>query len=353
MTREEVKRNSGFELMRILSMYMVVLGHCVIATAENQKPYLGTIDNIGWFINAFTIVAVNSFFLLTGFYAKTSQNCKKLAFIWLKMIFYSAVIYVILACLEGDFEFKNALGYFMPVVTKKYWYMQTYVVLALVAPFLTRMLEQLSKREYEFLLLFLVVFFSIHETFIPVKYTLDTTQGYGISWAIVMFIFGKWLNLFGSAHIKRISGVIFLLLYFIISVLIYISNVVIVKYGIAGGLESRGNFYAYNSITVFASSVCFFCFFMRVGERIGHCSLINSISKNSLSVYLISGHPILIFALWTQYIRMKVFTRDPQMYVLLSFVFAIVVFAICVLIDKLLDKVIFKNKKCIVAKFLG
>ena len=48
MSLERVdNRNSAFELLRIVAMFMIVWGHCMLATAKNQEPYLGIIDNIG------------------------------------------------------------------------------------------------------------------------------------------------------------------------------------------------------------------------------------------------------------------------------------------------------------------
>jgi len=42
------QRNSAFEIMRILAMFMIILGHCMLATAENTEPYLGILDCTGW-----------------------------------------------------------------------------------------------------------------------------------------------------------------------------------------------------------------------------------------------------------------------------------------------------------------
>ena len=88
------ERNSAFEIMRLLAMQMIIWGHCMMATAKNQQPYLGIIDCIGWGVGAFTVCAVNLYFLLTGYFLK-STNCRlnRIIAIWLKTIFYSFVIY--------------------------------------------------------------------------------------------------------------------------------------------------------------------------------------------------------------------------------------------------------------------
>ena len=70
------KRNSSFEIMRLLAMFMIILGHCMLATAQNVQPYGEGIDNIGWGVKAFTICAVNLFFLLESVEISHSRSVK-------------------------------------------------------------------------------------------------------------------------------------------------------------------------------------------------------------------------------------------------------------------------------------
>ena len=137
------------------------------------------------------------------------------------------------------------------------------------------------------------------------------------------------------------------------SLAIFVSNYLIVKFDIAQGVTSRGNFYAYNSITVFIQSICIFCFFMKLSEREWHSKVINWISHNALAGYLISAHPLLIFALWTDVFRMEQLWDRPALYVIVAMVLSLAVFICCVLIDKGTD-VLFKvsriDKLCVRAE---
>lgn len=336
------KRSSAFELMRIIAMFMIVLGHCMLATAQNVEPYLGIMDNLGWWFKAFTVCAVNLFFLLTGYFSKTSSfKLSKILGTWLKTIFYSFVIYIILSFPTGSFRLLEGIGYIFPIFLKKYWYMQTYIVVALVAPFITYTLEKIDIRRQTFLIGVLVVFFSLHQTFIKVEATLDTSQGYGFIWASSMLVIGHWLHRIQREKdlLFQIPVIVYLIGYILLSIMIFISNYLIVKYEIAQGVASRGNFYAYNSLTVFLQSVCLFCVFLRLSKTMPYNRIINYLAGNTLAVYLISGHPLLLGLLWIKYFNMSQWWDRPVIYVILAVMLSVVVMMICILIDKAVDKV--------------
>lgn len=337
------RRSSSFELLRIIAMFMVVLGHCMMTTAKDQQPYLGMIDNIGWFVGAFTVCAVNVFFLMTGYFAKSENfSLRRIIMIWLKTIFYSVVIYVIFSFAGGTFQIRDFIQYMLPIMTKRYWYMQVYVIFALIAPFVSLLLEQLTKKQHTFLMVILITFFSVHQTFIKVSMTLDQSQGYGIIWAAVMFVIGNWIKRYGDEYLMRIKAWMWLILYILCSIAIFISNYLIVKLDIAGGVVSRGNFYAYNSVTVLFQSVFLFCYFAKLSKRMKYKRVINSLGQNTLSVYLISAHPLLLYPLWTDIFQMSQFWENPILYLLLGLILSAVLMLVCILIDKVIDWIIDK-----------
>ena len=336
------QRYSNFELLRIVAMIMIILGHCVLYTAQDVKPYLGSLDNLGWLIKAFTIVAVNCFFLLTGYFSQDERvKIGKGLKLWLKTIIYSISIYVLLLIFGFvEFDKKSAINYMFPVLTKKYWFILTYFVLVLLQPFLCKMISKTSKREHTFLILVDLLFFSIHETFIPVAKTLDDTQGYGIICACLLFIIGKWLNKYGECYIRKIKSIVWLILYMTASGMIFLSNYLIMKFDIAGGLSSRGNFYTYNSITVLVSSVCLYCFFITLDKTIKYNKLINWGGRNCVAGYLITGHPLLIGFLWTDVFKMQIYSSNVLQYSLVALVLSVASLMFCIVIDKCLECVL-------------
>ncbi len=334
-------RNSIFEFLRLLAMFMVVLEHCLNASVPSTCEPLTVLDNIKWFLEAFTICAVNCFFLLTGYYLKAGRfRLSRLVGIWGKTVFYSEVIYLFAVALGVDkFSMGNLLFYLCPVLTKRYWFMQTYIVLSLLAPFIVILLDRLSEYQHLILISILLLFFSLHQTFIPVARTLDTTQGYGIMWGGILVIVGNFLQKYGEKYLNKVKGAYLLLGYAVVAVGIFITNCIIVKYDIAQGVTSRGNFYAYNSVSVFLEGMCLFLFFMKTSKRKNTFSnsVINWLASSALSVYLISAHPEFLFPLWTRILKLDKLIYSPAIYVLAAISLSIIVMLICILIDKFIN----------------
>lgn len=125
--------------------------------------------------------------------------------------------------------------------------------------------------------------------------------------------------------------------YTLCSVVIFISNYLVVKLDIAGGVTSRGNFYAYNSITVLVQSICLFCWFIQLSRTMENHKYVNWLGKNTLAVYLISAHPMLLYPLWTDVFHMSQYWDKPVLYVALSIIFTIIVMILCICVDKIVD----------------
>lgn len=334
-------RSSSFEIMRIVAMFMIVVGHCLMSTVLHDAEPLSVCDNVAWLISAFGICAVNLFFLLTGYFLCDRKNkISKIIMLWGKTVFVSIGIYLA-ACTMGIVEFnkKDFIQFLFPVLFKKYWFIQTYIVLALLLPFILKMVKTLSDRQHLALVVILLIFFCIHQTFIPVKYTLDTTQGYGIAWGTILAITGSLIKR-NADRIKKIVPVwICLGGYIFVALGIFITNWLIVKFDIAQGITSRANFYAYNSVSVFLEAIFLFLFFVKMEGGWKSNIVVNQIGKSTVAVYIISAHPVLFTFLWTDVFKLNgVIERSIVLYFCEMLISVAVVFIICVIIDKIIGK---------------
>lgn len=334
-------RSSSFEIMRIIAMFMVVAGHCLMSTGLHDTEPLSACDNAAWLVSSFGICAVNLFFLLTGYFlCERNNRLSKIVLLWGKTVFISISIYLV-ACIIGIIEFgkKDFIQFLFPVLFKRYWFIQTYIVLALLLPFIAKLVKNLSDRQHFSMTVILVIFFSIHQTFIPVKYTLNTTQGYGIAWGMILVIVGSLIKRNADKIKKMIPVGICLVEYIFVAIGIFITNWLIVKFDIAQGITSRANFYAYNSISVFLEAIFLFLFFVKMEDRIGSNKVINQIGPSILAVYLISAHPVLLTYLWTDIFKLTgVIKISILLYLFLMFLLTGGVIVVCVVIDKALGK---------------
>ena len=92
----EKVRNSNFELMRIVSMFLIVLWHVIMhgnLLINCANPAIKIILEIIMFC---IIVHVNSFVMLSGYFqSKSKFKLSKLIKIILQVIFYSIVILIV------------------------------------------------------------------------------------------------------------------------------------------------------------------------------------------------------------------------------------------------------------------
>lgn len=342
------KRILSMEYLRILCMLMVIFGHGLMATGKLYDNEYSTVGIIASCISAFTSVAVNCFFLITGFFGENNKvNIKRIFELWCEMFFYSLVITVVTCIFKypvRDINVKAELiKSLFPFAFKRYWFIQVYIVLSLLRPVINRGIKDITDKNFLILLCTLIMFFSLHPTFIPVKYTLDQTQGYGIAWGIIMYLSGAWIARHRDIIIIHFTVFRSFVSYVIICVCVFISNLLILRYKIAGGAESRRNFYAYNSITMYVASVSLFFIFVGLNQNIGekYAKYFLFFSQNVLSAYLITAHPILLIPIWTDVIKINKYENSFILFAYIGF-FTLILFVFSILIDKIRIK-LFSN----------
>ena len=163
MVKEKIIRKSNFELMRILSMIMIVAWHVIIhghvfSTGNEVSSFLGNI------LISILVVHVNSLVFVTGYfnYDKDSIKPKKC----LKLIgvtwFYKAVI-LIICLLLGIVAIDKVMimEELLPLDINNYWFINYYLVLYIISPYLNKVTKKMTEKEFFNFLLILFVLLSI------------------------------------------------------------------------------------------------------------------------------------------------------------------------------------------------
>ncbi len=196
-------RQSNFELMRIISMFMIVLWHCI----SHSNILLRTTGNINFLLNLifmFTAVHVNSFILLSGYFGyKNEFNIKKLFATINSVWFYKAIyalIFVGLGLVTMSyfdlFLFLTPLNYSYSFGTF-YWFINVYIVLYILTPFINKLIKHLSKEQFRKLLILLILFLSTIP-FITINQVINN-DGYQVISFIMLYLIGAY---FGKYKIK-------------------------------------------------------------------------------------------------------------------------------------------------------
>lgn len=186
------QRGYGLDLLRILSMLLVVVLHLMGAGAVLYPLTPGSLRYAAaWALELTASCAVNCYGLLSGYvgYGR-GHPPKKLAGLWLQVFFLSVVLsWGVGFYFQGSLTLKELLYPCLPVLTVQYWYFTAYFGLYLLMPYLDRMLAGLDRKQTGRLMLLLAGLFSA----LPLLATEDlftTGGGYTLLWLTVLYLLG-------------------------------------------------------------------------------------------------------------------------------------------------------------------
>lgn len=153
------ERNEKADLLRVIAMLFVVVGHCLMYGVPNTSTHgvfqTDSATDMLLFlllqgIYILTSTGVNCFVLLSGYFLIQRTDFRSsLLKIWIQTIFYSILLSGI-ACIAGKqtYAVHIWMGYLSPFPTEEYWFMAPYMALSVAAPFLARFGNSLNQRQY-------------------------------------------------------------------------------------------------------------------------------------------------------------------------------------------------------------
>lgn len=327
---ENEKRNSGIELLRIVSMFMIlVLHYCSKGGFISEQVFKSQLSEVSWFVRAFSIVAVNCFVLITGYFSvKSKCSYKKVLKIWGQTFFYSVTAFIIFKfCLNTNLNLKESLTYFFPIMLKTYWFISIYIILYLLAPYLNACLNTIDKKTFKRLLIILLIITCLSSILSGFYTTIDESNGYGILWFVALYCIAGYIRLYGKEKYNKLSC---LLKYIFISLIIYFSRIILWKIcekGILSSSTSCDIFYRYNSITVALSSIYLFLFFKNINIKILK-NIVLKVAPLTLAVYIIHETPLVRNILYTNILHTNL-VNNIKKFILALPIACFAIFIVC------------------------
>ncbi|MGN0412951.1 MAG: acyltransferase [Lachnospiraceae bacterium] len=292
------KRMANIELLRILAMMMVVSLH-FLAKGELLPSLTGPLNGqgyLGWFLESFSIMAVDVYVLISGYFlVETGFRCKRVISLVLQVMFYTCLIPVVLI-LTGvlsiqDLTFWNVLLYIFPTNMLHYWFVSAYVLMFLFTPVLNAAVHAMKKQQLQMAIVILLIMESLSKTLIPVRLELDNL-GYDAYWFMVVYLIAAYIRLYGISFFEKLgkkSGFIFLLGGISIFIWTMLIRVAYLKTGqFQNFIESA---YGYNHLLTIGSAVALFYTFYYVKIHSQSLSrIVCAIAPYTFGVYLLHEH---------------------------------------------------------------
>lgn len=337
-----LNRQSNFELLRIICIFMILILHYC---NSNMGGALN-IKNIpeGSFnyylvraFESFSIIAVNCFIIITGFFSYNSKKIKvkKIIDLICILLFYNIIIYIFALTMKlQKFDNKSFETFMETMHNGGSWFIVIYIILYMMIPFLNIIIKNINQKQFIFLIIFMLIMFSIYPTFLSNTTVKD--NGYGIINFILLYFIGAYISKYKMNSKK---AVIYFLIYIIMQTITFFNSIKNI---------TNGNAFAYNSIFNIIGAIGLFLTFSRFNIKY---KLINMISQHVLEIYIIHVNVFICTYIWKDLLHSdKYYTSN---YITLNLLKSIgLVFIVCLIIDIIRKKIysctiekIIKNNK--------
>lgn len=283
-------RESNFELLRIISILLIIIFHC---SYHSGFAFMGKLNPNMFTIKVFWMfgeLGVNLFMLIGGYFmVKASFRWKKVLLLFAQLYFYhfATIAFAMHKKIFFLGKGKELLPVLFPFMGDQYWFFTAYIIVYLLSPYVNRMLCSLNKQESCNLLLVLVTVFSI----IPTVYgsMFNNTEGFlyynRMIWLMVVYILGAHIRLhsFGciSGVKKSLLGSAATFLFIVVSILAIDRFSEFFSYI---GIKEEAFFWQPNTVPMVLMSVFVFGIFMNI--KIPPNRVINAVASTTLGIYL-------------------------------------------------------------------
>lgn len=290
---QKKERMANLEVLRCVAMLMVVVLHYLGkgGLLPDLTAPLSAQDTVAWLLEAFCIVAVNVYMMISGYFlCESSFKLSRLLALWLQLWLYSVGIGV-LAAVTGivpaaEVSTHYYLTLLFPVSMGHYWFLTAYLFLYVLLPLVGMGLRLLTKKQFQVALVLLLFTFCLLKSLLPFRLEEDS-KGYDCIWYLCVFCVAAYLRRFGIPVLQKKSRA---LLLYLTGVLGTFGEAMLLHlfYLRTGSLELILKIpYEYNHIFPFLASVGLFCLFLdsRIQGKIGSAAV--KIAPYTLGVYLL------------------------------------------------------------------
>lgn len=315
------KRLSNIELLRIISMFFIMIGHSYIRSEGLPSSEEVNFHPISSFficiVNAIIVDGVNIFVLISGWFGiKFSKN--NLAK-YLYQVFFLFILLYLLALISNKAsmsitDIKNVLG-----LTSGYWFITAYLGLFILSPILNKFSENATKQQFTYTL---VCLFGFQCFYSWLTSYVDYYGGYSIILLTSIYLLGRYLRLYPIQMLEDKAVLFYIVTIFLIAIIVEL------------GLGKVGNalrMLRYDSPLVILSSVSLL---LSINKIKFQSKFINLLASASFAVYIIHFNPYVYPYFRTG--EMLLFkSYNSISYVLFFLIFLSIVYIVCFFIDRI------------------
>ena len=335
-----INRNTSIELLRIISMIMIMFHHFAYHGNFEWNFNEVTLPHLWYdFILMGGTVGVDIFVLISGYFLIENTEKlfqpKKLLKFWGQVVFYSIMTYLLSVMLRlNAFEIKQLIKVCLPITYPGWWFASTYFMLYLIHPFLNKLLHGLSKTEYQYLILMMVLCWSI----IPTA-TTQLFESNSLLWFVTLYGIAGYVNLYGGN--QKLQSKHYFSLYFMVLIITYTVSTTFLFLGTKKEEWSTHaiDFFEIERLPILLMAITLFMGFVTL--KMNYHKWINMIASATFGVYLIHDSSYIRYYLWTNIFKINQY-QDSTFLILYSILVVFILYVSCTMIDLIRKKLVEK-----------
>ena len=310
----KARRNSSFELLRIILILMILVEHgnmwFVGGGYSSESEHFAKA-----FIESLCIGSVNAFVLISGWFGIRS-GLKKIGDLAFMVLFCTIPLLVVALALKwlSIAELMTFNGIYEYIFGgHAYWFIADYIGLLILAPVLNKGVESLDRRSFRNLLLAGYAIILIYDFIFRVP-VLGSEGGYSVLWFIFLYMLGRYMHTYGVHFISRFRLSLLVLAVALQTFLFY-----------RGLIGMR-----YTNPLILLEAVCMISIFRKWHF---HSAFINYAASGCLMAYMLHMQPVLVPFIRT-FLISEYRLHGYWIYMTEILCLSVGVFAIAVLLDK-------------------
>lgn len=259
---------------------------------------------------------------------KSEFKIEKFLHLYLKTIFYAALIASIFAY-YGHYQipsFSHCL--FLPMNSADYWFISNYLFLYLLSPFINIFIRNANEKMHLSLIVLLFVFWSVLFPLNNIPFSFSE-----LGWFIFLYITGAYIRLYPKKiYDNNIFNFLSLFAMCLLSILILIGY----NHSHFAPMWDAIKYMSDYSFIIVIISLNIFFLFKNIKIQ---SSLVNWASQSVLGIYLIHDNNFVRPFIWVGLVHAVRF-MDSMYFIPLAILISLCVFSICLILDKILNFVL-------------
>lgn len=338
---KESTRNYGVDLLRIFSMFLIVMLHSLGKGGIIHNVVSSSLQyKFAWMMEIIAYPAVNIFALTSGYVSYSNEekkhNYTNYILLWLEVVFYGIFITLIFDLIDpSSITIIDYLITMFPITNGLYWYFTAYTALFFFIPFINNAIRNTNDKNLKYMIGVIIVIFTFFDN-IANRFILG--NGYSFIWLLLLYILGAIIKKCGiDKKIKNYKIICGIIIFYIITYLYKMYGLEYqmydFKYAIWDVTITKDLFVSYTSPTILMVAILYLIGFSRIKFSTSFTKIIKFSSSASFAIYILNNHRLI----WT-FIISNLFlplTNNLAKVIVYPIIFSLGFVIVAILIDKL------------------